>query len=103
MKNYIAKLLYASGLLLFLLGFVMDYYHFSSTSHRFSHRIHAVSENQIDGFSLKVIGFLVFLMGIVAFYGKSARITTNPIDNFKKARDMERLMKLIRKNKKYPK
>ena len=40
-------------------------------------------------------------MGIVAFYGKSAKLL-NPIDNFKKARDMERLMKLIRKNKNIP-
>ncbi len=93
MKNYITKLLYAIGLLLFFLGFVIDYNHFSSTSYR----IHTVTENHIDGFNLKVIGFLVFLMGIVVYYGKSIKIITNPIDNFKKARDIEKLMKVIRK------
>jgi hypothetical protein len=96
MKNYIAKILYASGLLLFFLGFVIDYNHFSSTSHR----IHPVTDNHIDGFRLKIIGFLVFLMGMVVYYGKMVKITTNPIEIFKKVRDMEKLMNPIRKNKK---
>ena len=96
MKNNIINLLYAIGLLLFFLGFVIDYNHFSSASHRFQ----TVTENHIDGFSLKVIGFLVFLMGMVVYYGKMVKISTNPIEIFKKVRDMEKLMNPIRKNKK---
>lgn len=100
MKNNIAKLLFASGILLFLLGFVMNYYSFSSTSYKFSHRIHSVTENQIDGFSLKLIGFLVFIMGAVAYFDTPKKNTTNSNDNFKKARDIEKLMRSIKKNKK---
>ena len=101
MKNNIAKLLIACGILLFLLGFVMNYYNFSSTSYTFGHRIHSttVTKEYIDGFSLKMIGFLVFIIGAIVYYGNSKKNITNSNDNFKKARDMEKLMRSIKKNK----
>ncbi|EAZ94791.1 hypothetical protein FBBAL38_10142 [Flavobacteria bacterium BAL38] len=78
----------------------MNYYSFSSTSYKFSHRIHSVTEKQIDGFSLKLIGLLVFIMGAVAYYDNPKKNTTNSNGNFKKAREMEKLMRSIKKNKK---
>ena len=88
------------GVILSLSGFIMDYYDFSSNGLTFGYRVHSIQKNYINGFSLKIIGFFVFVLGALLYSEISKEKSINSKSDFKKAKDYEKLLKKIKKSKK---
>lgn len=100
MKNRITYIMLVFGVLLSLSGFIMDYYNFSSNGLMFGYRVHSIQKNYINGFSLKIIGFFVFVLGASLYLDISKEKRVNSKSDFEKAKDFEKLLKKIKKSKK---
>lgn len=98
MKYKVVKILVAFGLICFILGCIMDYFEFSSSGLIFGVRVFSVKENYINGFGLKIIGITSIILGIIVYF-ENPRKNQLKNDDFQKGKNLEKLIKKLKKDK----